>query len=154
MGVTVLFPSGDSGVGGYCLTPSGDESPDGTIFDPDFPSTCPYVTSVGATQINPGAKVWYGDHAMSVIVLTVHFKVTDPESACQGDIISGGGFSNYFPRPSYQEDAVQHYLTNYPPPYPDTIWNNTGTRGFPDIAANGSVVFYFSYRLRAHKRLP
>lgn len=62
-----------------------------------FPSTCPYVTSIGATQINPGATV------------------ADPEVACQEVIFSGGGFSNVFPMPSYQQAAVQNYLTNYKP---------------------------------------
>ncbi|KZT18916.1 subtilisin-like protein [Neolentinus lepideus HHB14362 ss-1] len=41
-GVSVLFASGDSGVGG-----SNDDSC--TSFVPTFPSGCPYMTSVGAT---------------------------------------------------------------------------------------------------------
>jgi tripeptidyl-peptidase I len=53
MGVTVLFASGDTGVAGardLCFNPDGTNSTDGKIFNPSFPSTCPYVTSVGATQ--------------------------------------------------------------------------------------------------------
>ncbi|KAG6850203.1 hypothetical protein H0H93_016382 [Arthromyces matolae] len=41
--------------------------------------TCPYVTAVGATQVNPGSTV------------------NDPEGACEQVIFSGGGFSNIFP---------------------------------------------------------
>ncbi|KAG1727664.1 peptidase S8/S53 domain-containing protein [Suillus paluster] len=54
LGVTVLYSSGDSGVAGsngYCLNPDGTQTADGAIFNPSFPATCPYVTSVGATQI-------------------------------------------------------------------------------------------------------
>jgi len=42
-------------------------------------ATCPFVTAVGATQINPGSTV------------------NDPEGACEQVILSGGGFSNIFP---------------------------------------------------------
>ena len=86
-----------------------------------FPGTCPYVTSVGATQIVPGASV------------------TAPEQACQTVIYSGGGFSNVFPLPSYQKSAVTSYFTNHNPPYTATQYNNSRTvRGYPDVAANGA----------------
>ncbi|KAI0093145.1 subtilisin-like protein [Irpex rosettiformis] len=124
MGVTVLYSSGDQGVGGggdLCLLPNGTQSFNGRIFNPTFPSTCPYITSVGATQVVAGHKV------------------TDPESATYEVIFSGGGFSNRFPIPDYQKSAVQSFLTNYPPSYPADIWNSTGTsRAFPDISANGA----------------
>ncbi|KAJ7716256.1 subtilisin-like protein [Mycena maculata] len=123
MGVTVLYSSGDNGVAGNdgCLTPDGSESEDGKIFNPSFPSTCPFVTSVGATQVNPGAQV------------------TDPESACDQVIFSGGGFSNYFAIPDYQKGAVAAYLSANPPPYAATIYNSTGgSRAYPDISANGA----------------
>ncbi|KAF7323695.1 Subtilisin-like protein [Mycena kentingensis (nom. inval.)] len=124
MGVTVLYSSGDNGVGGngaLCLNPNGSQSRTGKIFSPSFPSTCPFVTSVGATQINPGATV------------------NDPESACQQVIASGGGFSNYFAMPDYQRGAVTQYLSANPPPYPPYIYNSTGTsRTYPDLSANGA----------------
>jgi tripeptidyl-peptidase-1 len=50
-------------------------------------ATCPFVTAVGATQINPGSTV------------------NDPEGACEQVIFSGGGFSNIFP-------FVASYLCN------------------------------------------
>lgn len=31
-----------------------------------------------------------------------------------GTFFSGGGFSDYFPRPSYQDKAVEAYLRNLP----------------------------------------
>lgn len=124
MGVSVVYSSGDYGVagnGGNCLTPSHNQTSTGKIFNPAFPSTCPYVTSVGATQVNPGNSV------------------LDAEGACEQVIYSGGGFSNYFAMPSYQKSQVQSYLKNYPPAYSHDIWNATGTsRGYPDVAANGA----------------
>ncbi|PCH35779.1 subtilisin-like protein [Wolfiporia cocos MD-104 SS10] len=123
MGMTVLYSSGDYGVAGnydLCLTPDGYESYDGTIFDPSFPSTCPYVTAVGATQVNPGSSVY------------------EPESACETVIYSGGGFSNVFPMPDYQRAAVENYLTAYPPPYPAGTYNTSGSRAYPDLSANGA----------------
>ncbi|KAH7908107.1 peptidase S8/S53 domain-containing protein [Hygrophoropsis aurantiaca] len=126
MGVTVLYSSGDDGVAGnddYCLNPNGTQTADGTMFDPSFPGTCPYVTSVGATMMKPNASVYDAQ----------------PEMACMEVIYSGGGFSNYFAMPEYQRDAVEYYLETYPPDYPATMWNSTGmSRAFPDISANGA----------------
>jgi tripeptidyl-peptidase-1 len=75
-GVTIFESSGDVGVGSYCA--KNDGSGNGT-FLPQFPSTCPWITSVGGTQA-------YG-----------------PEIAW---LDSSGGFSNYWERPKYQQDAV------------------------------------------------
>ncbi|KAJ6571973.1 peptidase S8/S53 domain-containing protein [Mycena capillaripes] len=126
MGVTVVYSSGDHGVagnGGFCLNDDGSQTTDGKIFNPSFPPTCPFVTAVGATQVNPGAKV------------------TDPESACQQVIFSGGGFSNYFAVPDYQKGAVAGYIKANlnPGPYAPTLYNSTGaSRAFPDLSANGA----------------
>ncbi|KII91521.1 hypothetical protein PLICRDRAFT_105438 [Plicaturopsis crispa FD-325 SS-3] len=124
MGVTVLYSSGDYGVagnGGLCLEANGTQTKQGKIFNPAFPSTCPYVTSVGATQVNPNSSIF------------------EPESACEQVIYSGGGFSNYFARPSYQEKAVSSFLKNHPPPYSHDLYNATGnSRAYPDLAANGA----------------
>ncbi|GAB7343209.1 hypothetical protein MBLNU457_1274t1 [Dothideomycetes sp. NU457] len=138
-GVSVVLASGDSGVAG----PAGDDNADGClgtgqIFSPDFPATCPYITTVGATYLPPG-----GD---------VH---KDQETAVTR-FGSGGGFSNIYPIPSYQSAAVSNYLTNYPPPYKsysatnDTgiganggIYNRNG-RGYPDVAAIGDNVLIYN----------
>ncbi|KAH9886275.1 subtilisin-like protein [Cubamyces lactineus] len=120
-GVTFVYSSGDAGVGGrndVCLDENGNQVAGGKIFSPTFPGGCPYVTSVGATQVLPGHKV------------------TDPESAVFQRFPSGGGFSNVFPRANFQEAAVANYLKKYPPGYPSNIWNASG-RAFPDVSANG-----------------
>ncbi|KAF8217807.1 peptidase S8/S53 domain-containing protein [Mycena galopus ATCC 62051] len=123
-GVTIVYSSGDNGVAGnsaLCLNPDGTQTADGKIFNPSFPSTCPFVTAVGATQINPGASVF------------------DAESACEQVIFSGGGFSNYFAIPAYQQGAVEAYVKANPSPYPAGTYNTSGTsRVYPDIAANGA----------------
>ncbi|EIW55941.1 subtilisin-like protein [Trametes versicolor FP-101664 SS1] len=73
-----------------------------------FPATCPYVTSVGSTQgINP-------------------------ESAAQ---FSSGGFSNLFPRPAYQVDALDGYLKQLGNSSARSI--NTTGRAYPDASAQG-----------------
>ncbi|KAL8821248.1 MAG: hypothetical protein Q9223_000673 [Gallowayella weberi] len=125
-GTSFLFSSGDNGVAGnrgVCIDPVTKEYNDGKsgIFNPGFPSTCPYITSIGATQIVPGASV------------------TAPEKACETVIFSGGGFSNVFPLPSYQSSSVKSFFKNHPPSYGADRFNNSqNTRGFPDISANGA----------------
>ncbi|TFY61990.1 hypothetical protein EVJ58_g4155 [Rhodofomes roseus] len=123
MGITVLYSSGDYGVAGIgeaCLDADGQVDWFGHTFAPAFPVDCPYVTAVGATQVNPNSTIF------------------EPESACEQIIQSGGGFSNVFPMPSYQAAAVEHYLANYPPGYPDGTYNTSGSRAYPDISANGA----------------
>lgn len=81
-GVSIIFSSGDSGVGSACQTNDGKNA---THFPPQFPAACPWVTSVGATT---------------------H---TSPEKAVY---FSSGGFSDLWERPKYQEEAVDSYLHN------------------------------------------
>ncbi|KAK0107192.1 polynucleotide 3'-phosphatase [Cadophora gregata] len=80
-GKTVVFASGDSGVGSFCLTNDGSNR---TTFNSQFPSSCPYVTAVGGTTS------------------------VDPE---EGVFFSSGGFSDLWARPAYQEAAVTSYLS-------------------------------------------
>lgn len=126
-GSTFLYCSSDYGVAGSqgrCLNPETNSYNDGSsggMFIPSFPSTCPYVLSVGATQIKPGASV------------------TEPEIACSTKIASGGGFSNVFQMPSYQFRAVKSWFKNYPPPYGEDRFNNSQhMRAYPDVSANGA----------------
>ncbi|VDC01711.1 unnamed protein product [Peniophora sp. CBMAI 1063] len=124
LGTSVLYSSGDDGVagfGGVCLLPNGTESATGKRFNPSFPGGCPFITSVGATQIVPTKTV------------------SDPEEACETVIFSGGGFSNIFPIPSYQKADVTSFLKNHPPPFTSAQFNNSGkVRAIPDISANGA----------------
>jgi tripeptidyl-peptidase-1 len=126
-GVSVLFSSGDDGASGFgnmcCVNPgcAGGTVQDGTLggyFNPDFVASCPYVTAVGATQVNPGATV------------------SDPESATD---FSGGGFSNVFSMPDYQKDAVSRYLQQTTLPFDSSLFHSAG-RAYPDISANGQNI--------------
>ncbi|KAH9025387.1 subtilisin-like protein [Lactarius pseudohatsudake] len=100
-GVSVLFPSGDDGVGKDCEDDSGN-----FLFVPEFPASCPYLTAVGGTR------------------------GYDPEVAAP---LSGGGFSDHFPRPPYQDVAVSAFLSRQGTQYSGLY--NPGGRGIPDIAA-------------------
>jgi len=103
-----------------CLNADGTQTADGKLFNPTFPAGCPFVTSVGATQVNPGSSVH------------------EPESACEQVIYSGGGFSNYFALPDYQKKVVHRYMKNIPSSL-NGQYNATGhSRGFPDLSANGA----------------
>ena len=105
MGTTILYSSGDNGAAGQsgiCLGDDGQPDPEGTRFANTFPGGCPYITSVGATQVNEGSSV------------------TDPESVWAQsfdgtEASSGGGFSNIFPVPAYQQDVVNNYLAKFAP---------------------------------------
>ncbi|KAH6645842.1 protease s8 tripeptidyl peptidase [Truncatella angustata] len=125
-GVSMIFSSGDNGVAGnqaVCIDPTTGAYNDGSsgLFNPSFPGTCPYVTSVGATQILNGSSV------------------RSAESACEEVIFSGGGFSNVFAMPSYQQKAVSTYFSQSAPPYNAQQFNNSqSVRAYPDVSANGA----------------
>ncbi|KAM5532443.1 hypothetical protein V8D89_013859 [Ganoderma adspersum] len=106
-GTSILFASGDGGVAGQ---QASDTCPDG-LFVPTFPSTCPFVTSVGSTE---GVA---------------------PEVA---GTFSAGGFSNIFPRPDYQSSVALAYLDalNLTASPLAGHFNTTG-RAFPDVSMTG-----------------
>ena len=108
-GISVLESSGDTGVGAACLSNDGHKRPE---FTPQFPSTCPYLTSVGGTQSYAPEVAWDA---------------------------SSGGFSNYFESAWYQTQAVKSYLdegiTAETKKYFSRYTNFSG-RAFPDIAAH------------------
>ncbi|KAG7447497.1 tripeptidyl peptidase A [Guyanagaster necrorhizus] len=99
-GISLLFSSGDSGVGNGECLTN-----DGTQvkrFVPSFPASCPYVTAVGGTSGIPEQAVFF----------------------------SGGGFSNYFPRPKWQDKSVKKYLASLPNGTYEGLYN-----GIPDVSA-------------------
>merc|ERR1711865_820554 len=111
MGLSILFASGDQGVCGRegC---GGFFSP--IRYKPDFPGASPYITTVGGTD-------FLGDG------------VGDEQAWQSG----GGGFSDTFAIPAYQQEAVAAYKARSDANFPNQdYWNNTG-RGYPDVAALG-----------------
>jgi len=106
-GLSILFASGDQGVCGREGCGFFRKS-----FKPDFPGGSPYVTVVGGT-----------DFAGSSI---------GEETAWSA---SGGGFSDTFAMPAYQQAAVAAYKSNPDAKLPpQSLWNATG-RGYPDVSA-------------------
>ncbi|KAI9653577.1 MAG: hypothetical protein M1831_005959 [Alyxoria varia] len=127
-GVTLLFSSGDNGVGGdgKCYMKSDTERSRRVRFQPVFPASCPFVTSVGATKnINPEI-VAYDDPASN-----------DPLHFGSQPYAPGGGFSDIFPRPSYQDAAIPPYINALDGNLTD-MYNHSG-RGFPDVSAQGQA---------------
>ncbi|KAH9044099.1 subtilisin-like protein [Lactarius deliciosus] len=101
--------------GDYGVGEGNCRTNDGTVrFAPLFPATCPYVTAVGGTT---------------------SFM---PEVAAG---LSGGGFSEYFLRPPYQQQAVPTFLNALGGQY-SGLYNPSG-RGIPDIAAQAMTIPFF-----------
>lgn len=114
LGVTILFASGDDGAGDDCTNDNDEECP-------DFPASSPYVTAVGGL---------YGGSSSGSSTDEIAWSY------------SGGGFSNYFDRPSWQESAVTTYLEIADLDL-SCSWNEDG-RGYPDISAQ-SVDFVIEW---------
>mmetsp|Transcript_13830 Transcript_13830/g.15296 ORF Transcript_13830/g.15296 Transcript_13830/m.15296 type:complete len:593 (-) Transcript_13830:287-2065(-) len=82
-------------------------------FDAQFPGSSVYVIAVGGTVIDGGKeRCWER---------------------------SSGGFSSFFQRPSFQDNAVNKYLssTDLPANPNQSIYNTTG-RAYPDVSAIGA----------------
>lgn len=154
--ISVDYPSSAGGIDG----PTGCLGPNLNIFNPTWPGTCPYVTSVGATKVYPGSKVTDERPESAVFDPAGH-----PYSV---NYSSGGGFSNIYPIPEYQASFVQDFFDNHNPPYrsysalspdlnvtgalPDIgalagtsggIYNRIG-RGIPDVSANGDNIAMYN----------
>lgn len=125
-GVTVVISAGDAGaqgshLAGFCGVPSC------TRFLANFPASSPYVTAVGATSFDTGRN-------SSVAPGKFREVVTSTEDGAL--ITSGGGFSELFSRPTYQDRAVKPYLASAQAAGIASLFNVDG-RAYPDIAALG-----------------
>ncbi|KAI2638406.1 subtilisin-like protein [Xylaria nigripes] len=120
MGVSTLYSSGDSGTTGNSGTCLGENNvPHFGVgrFSPLFPATCPWVTTVGGSQLPAGGSV------------------TDRQTVAR-DFVPGGGFSNQFAMPDYQKEAIASYYALHDPGYNSSVYNNSQiARGFPDVIA-------------------
>lgn len=104
-GISILFGSGDGGVGNIAGNdPTACVSNDGNNtfkFIPSFPPSCPYVTTVGATQgFEPETSASRPANSLG------------PDGKVHGYYASGGGFSDHFRRPRYQDKVVPEYVSN------------------------------------------
>lgn len=90
-------------------------------FLPQWPSTSPYVTSVGGTIIQLHEDSGRHEEVASDVRLGSR-------------ITTGGGFSDVFRRPYYQDQAILNYLNNHSDVPPQHYFKR-GTRGYPDVSA-------------------
>ncbi|KAH6660945.1 peptidase S8/S53 domain-containing protein [Truncatella angustata] len=110
-GTSVFAASGDGGAAGTGLGEC--YSNDGHMrktFIPTFPASCPYVTGVGATG-----------YTLPI----------------EGALISGGGFSNIFETPEWQDKDATGYIKAMNGAHMG-FYNQTG-RAIPDISAPGEL---------------
>eukprot|EP00611_Tribonema_gayanum_P024297 TRINITY_DN5331_c0_g1_i7.p1 TRINITY_DN5331_c0_g1~~TRINITY_DN5331_c0_g1_i7.p1 ORF type:complete len:772 (-),score=273.02 TRINITY_DN5331_c0_g1_i7:148-2463(-) len=100
-------------------------------FTPDFPASSPWVTSVGATQV-----AWELEGAcMQGALLNDDVSAETAVNKFTGGFDGGGGFSEYFAAPAWQQAAVAEYLNSGAAPDLQTFnWSN---RAYPDLALAG-----------------
>jgi len=136
-GITLVSSSGDLGA-------PGDNHPNCGGLSDLFPTSSPWVISVGATMLGTSSGNALSD-ASPVTAPVCH----KPGVTCaRGDIMkeqactypaalitSGGGFSQYTPQPSWQSSQVQEYLKKAVLP-PSSMFNSKN-RAFPDVSALG-----------------
>lgn len=108
LGVSVFAASGDSGPG------VRSEEFNCNTFTPSWPSSSPYLTSVGATYAN---------------------STTEREVSVNW---SGGGFSTAFTRPAWQAAAVKKYFEVAAASLPPQSFYAANGRGYPDVSALGA----------------
>ncbi|KAL1796187.1 hypothetical protein ACET3X_004727 [Alternaria dauci] len=126
-GTSLFFSSGDRGLGGTntCYTNDGANK---YQFNPNFPASCPYVTTVGATMNFEPEEAAYRPSS-------------NTSTGFRDLYASGSGFSNYFSRPWYQDAVVPAYIDALNNTYAG-LYNASG-RGYPDLAAQGLYFAYF-----------
>lgn len=139
-GVSILTASGDSGA-------NGRTDPDCSVpqLRAAYPGVSPYVTSVGATQLNNPTTPLSNNPPVCSNGQWDCF-VGGSESAVSFDVASftsGGGFSWISARPSYQDAAVNAYLKSGVQLPPASYYNASG-RAHPDVASLGTAILIYS----------
>jgi len=142
IGHSLLAASGDDGTAGTHGSWDGCQE-----MGPIYPAASPWVTTVGATSIEPMTS----SSPSSVDAGSAPPICTSPQYGCQcststneqiaqdintAGFDTGGGFSQFSPMQSYQTAAVQAYL-NSGVTLPLSSLYNPSNRAFPDIGAVG-----------------
>lgn len=119
-GISLLFASGDSGVGADFKCPKTCEagSQGKSCLQAMWPAASPYVTAVGGTG-------GFGKET--------------------GAGLSSGGFSYRWPTPTWQKDAVAKFLQTNATAQPDPSLYAKNGRGFPDISAQAIDFMVVAY---------
>ena len=117
-GIAVVASSGDYGSGGGSTW---------NLCNPQMPASSPYVLAVGGTQLIDPA---FTHHFHEILDETFKWEGTEHH------IATGGGFSQAFNLPSYQEGFVQTYVNNYSH---DDHTPPSDKRAYPDVGATAST---------------
>jgi len=128
-GITLVAASGDAGASGRTNEMCVGDKP----LNPIFPSSSPYVLSVGGTIVVDPVKA---TGSSSPICQKDKCIGSGAELNCNLDRCgwtSGGGFSNFFTRPWWQSHLSNQYLNSSARFPPFKYFNKTG-RVYPDIA--------------------
>ena len=119
-GITVNFSTGDSGD----HTAGGTDLASKTV---EFPADLPYVTGVGGTSVLIGSHdQWVGEHGWQTAYSDLKKKSWGAPGYDSG---GGGGTSQLFTQPFYQEGKVPTSVSEY--------YSSTPMRAVPDIAMDG-----------------
>jgi len=142
VGHTLLAASGDDGTAGG----HGTEDNCATM-GPIYPSSSPWVLSVGATSIEQSNTTAAPDAGAPPICTNSFYQCVcstsnNEQPALQTNSAgfdTGGGFSIHIPMVSYQQKAVQAYLKSGVT-LPNANLFNPNNRGFPDVAGVGDQI--------------
>eukprot|EP01112_Ceratiomyxa_fruticulosa_P012404 TRINITY_DN3431_c0_g1_i5.p1 TRINITY_DN3431_c0_g1~~TRINITY_DN3431_c0_g1_i5.p1 ORF type:complete len:570 (+),score=138.61 TRINITY_DN3431_c0_g1_i5:94-1803(+) len=137
-GITLLAASGDQGAPG-----DGNYDCNSTpAIGPLYPASSPYILAVGATMLAPGVgngQIIKPDTSPVCSVFPCANNTNEATCTWPTSLItSGGGFSNYFPMPSWQSKYVQNYLSSGVTLPPSSMFN-ASNRAYPDVSALGNM---------------
>jgi len=138
MGVTVITASGDYG-------PAGSQAAGGCLgngtnsrFSPSWAASCPWITAIGGTQLLGQSATAKSENIISKEWGLVHkTNETSFYTIIGGDTVisSGGGFSNIFGVPKYQQEYISRYReTEQAHLAPTQDKFNPYGRAYPDLS--------------------
>mmetsp|Transcript_217 Transcript_217/g.905 ORF Transcript_217/g.905 Transcript_217/m.905 type:complete len:380 (-) Transcript_217:251-1390(-) len=120
-GVSLFFASGDDGAGGSAVRNYAEDPSTCERFHANWPSSSPYITSVGGTATG---RDQYGQEEEIVSSAEAGARIT-----------TGGGFSDgHYGVAWYQKDHVAQYFDYAENLPPSSMYNSSG-RGYPDLSA-------------------
>jgi tripeptidyl-peptidase I len=146
MGCTITIAAGDDGVHKGVARSNANLCG----YKAQYPTSCPYVISVGATQVLslhlPHQYELLCSEQLTDNSLTMSYQQGIekglPEVVCSNDrgggITSGGGFAANYPQPEWQKAAVAQYFATVAGTSKEPFPGYATGRGYPDITAAGA----------------
>ena len=142
MGTSVFVSSGDSGA-----HTRSDPNCTAAALWADYPASSPYITSVGATQVD--AESYFPSSIAPACHdsrnwTCVRGGVESAVNLTRAHFTSGGGFSNISAQPEYEKAAVAAFLSTSRQLPPASMFNASG-RAYPDVSAIGHNQFVVNH---------